>query len=153
MRGTGFTLSRERGRVYRPGVRRFLPNRRASMDQAPGPSIARAALITANRISAQKLPFPENAAHPSKIARAPPAMGVHKPTLSSRAAAPGIALRNEESAEVNSAPSSVKTAIAATSRRHKIPIPGEPRAKVEYSRCKTHVPVTIVNRPARESKP
>ena len=30
------------------------------MDQTPGPSIARAVLIAANRISAQKLPFPEN---------------------------------------------------------------------------------------------
>jgi len=122
------------------------------MDQTPGPSIARAVPIAANRISARKLPFPENAAHSSKIARAPPAMGVHKPRQSSSAARPGITVRNKAGAEVNSAPFNGKTAIAVTNRRHTRPIPGPPRAKLEYSRCKTQVPVTIVTRRAGESK-
>ena len=127
--------------VYRLGLRRFLPNRRESMDQAPGPSSAREALIAANRIAAQKLPLPENAAQSSEITRAPPAMGVHKPMHSSSAARPEITVRNKEGAEVICTPSTAKTAIAAINRRPKSPIPGPPRAKLEYSRCKRTFPL------------
>jgi hypothetical protein len=35
-----------------------------------------------------------------------------------------------------------KMAIAATTRRHKSPIPGQPRANVEYRRCKRKFPLS-----------
>jgi hypothetical protein len=58
---------------------RFHPKRRASTDQAPGPSMARAAPRVPNRILLHGSPACEKACHSARIATSAPAMGVHKP--------------------------------------------------------------------------
>ena len=56
----------------------FLPNIRASTDQAPGPIIAKVPPKTAN-INDISLPFPVIAIHNWKRTTSVPATGVHKP--------------------------------------------------------------------------
>ena len=69
----------------------FLPNRRASIDQAPGPIAARLNPNVANMIEMSGLPKLEKAIHTSNTAIRLPAIGVQKPTTSSiPAAAPTI---------------------------------------------------------------
>jgi len=58
----------------------FLPKSRASMDQAPGPTIARVAPMVANMMGIQGSPPREKAIHTSAMATKPPVTGVHKPT-------------------------------------------------------------------------
>ena len=58
---------------------RFLPNSRASMDQAPGPTIARLAPNAASMIGGQGFPGLEYAIHASTRTTRTPATGVHKP--------------------------------------------------------------------------
>ena len=67
--------------LTRSGVwMRFRPKSRASMDQAPGPTIAKLALRTANPIGIQGSPGYAKAIHSSTIAVSAPTIGVHKPT-------------------------------------------------------------------------
>jgi len=58
---------------------RFHPKRRASSDQAPGPSSARAAPRVPSRIIVDWSPDRVRALHSSKPATSAPAMGVHRP--------------------------------------------------------------------------
>ena len=58
----------------------FRPKSRASMDQAPGPTIAKLAPSTANPIGIQGSPGYEKAIHSSTMAIRAPTSGVHKPT-------------------------------------------------------------------------
>src|SRR5271169_754068 len=95
-------LSRYKGlRGYRSRIRRFLPNSRASTDQAPGPSMASAAAIVANRTCAQKSPCSENADHNATTERELPAIGVHNPAQSNSPAKPSIRIRNKLGSEAN----------------------------------------------------
>src|SRR5580704_19769283 len=121
--------------VYRSRITRFLPNSRASMDQAPGPSIASAAAIVANRSWVQKWPASENADHNAITESMLPAIGVHNPAQSNSPAAPSIRIRNKLESEANPPITWRKAAIAAIDRRHNRPTPGQPQAKLEYSRC------------------
>jgi hypothetical protein len=68
----------------------FLPNRRASIDQAPGPIAARLNPNVANMIEMRGLPPLEKAIQTSNTATRLPAIGVHKPTRSSIPAAAPI---------------------------------------------------------------
>jgi hypothetical protein len=56
------------------------PKRRASTDQAPGPSSARAAPIVAKKMHAHGSPGREMIFHSPRIATSDPEIGVHKPT-------------------------------------------------------------------------
>ena len=58
----------------------FLPNSRASIDQAPGPTIARVAPRVANMMGIQGSPGREKAIHTSAMASKAPVTGVHNPT-------------------------------------------------------------------------
>ena len=58
----------------------FLPKRRASMDQAPGPIIAKVAPRVANMMGMNGLAGREKAIQTSTMATSVPAIGVHKPT-------------------------------------------------------------------------
>ena len=61
----------------------FLPKSRASMDQAPGPTIAKTALRIAGTIGIHGSPecekYREKAIHTLAMAASAPATGVHKP--------------------------------------------------------------------------
>jgi len=57
----------------------FRPKSRASMDQAPGPTIAKLAPRTASPIGMQESPGSEIAIHNSARVMTDPATGVHKP--------------------------------------------------------------------------
>ena len=110
------------------------------MDQAPGPSIASAPATVADRSWVQKSPSPENADHNATTESVLPAIGVHNPAQSNSPAAPSIRIRNKLGSETNPLMTWWNVAIAAISRRHKRPAPGQPRAKLEYSRCKRKLP-------------
>jgi hypothetical protein len=119
---------------------RFLPNRCASTDHAPGPSIASAAPRVASRMCIHGSVECEKAKNNSATAMRPPATGVHKPT-SNKVAALAVT-----SCTMAGSPRGVvsSTAIpcwigrtAATVRRNTSPIPGRPSGNVEKRRCKT----------------
>ena len=59
--------------------RRFLPKRRASIDQAPGPRTAIAAPMVAKRMLLRRWAVPERASQISLTARSAPATGVQIP--------------------------------------------------------------------------
>jgi len=124
----------------------FLPKSRASIDQAPGPTIAKAAPRTACmmaiRGSRECERNCENAIHTLAMAAKDPATGVHRPARRSNPApAPmtcsttvinGGASRRQMSPEWISA-------NPVSSRRSRRPIPGQPSANVENSRCNPHL--------------
>ena len=77
--------------AYGSRIRRFLPKRRASIDQTPGPSIASAAAIVANRIWDQGSPVVKKARDKSaRAAKTAPAMGVQRPAQKSNPATPSV---------------------------------------------------------------
>ena len=65
---------------------RFHPNRRASMDQKPGPNIARAAAAVPNSSHTHLSPGTVSIFQISINAMEDPTMGVHKPAISSNPA-------------------------------------------------------------------
>ena len=65
---------------------RFHPKRRASMDHKPGPNIARAAAAVPNSSHTHLSPGTVNIFQISINAIEVPAMGVHKPAISSKPA-------------------------------------------------------------------
>ena len=127
---------------------RFLPKSRASIDQAPGPTIAKTALRTAWTIGIHGSPecerMRDKAIQTLRIAANPPATGVHKP-ISKRIpeAAPIICKTTMADEGAFSAPTIPKWISAApvSSRKSRRPTPGQPPAKVENKRCKT-LPIT-----------
>jgi hypothetical protein len=58
----------------------FLPKSRASIDQAPGPIIAKVPPRVANMMATNELSGREKATQTSTIATSVPTAGVHKPT-------------------------------------------------------------------------
>src|SRR5260370_18706374 len=109
---------------------RLLPNRRASIDQAPGPSIASATPTAASRIRAQGSPAREKTAQTARPASMLPAIGVHRPAQRRRAIAPSITAIDDR-LKLKALPLKWKARIAAVTRRDKSPIPAHPRAKLE----------------------
>jgi hypothetical protein len=75
---------------------RFLPNRRASIDHAPGPSKARERLIPAKSTWVQGSLVRERPDQTERAANAPPANGVQSPAESSNPATPTAAGSNND---------------------------------------------------------
>jgi hypothetical protein len=123
----------------------FLPKSRASMDQAPGPTIARMAPRTACMRgihgSSECGNDRERAIDTSAIAASIPATGVHKPTRRSIPAPIPAICRTTAPKEGDSRMPTIPkwmSAAAVSSRRSRRPMPGQPSANVENSRCNTH---------------
>ena len=121
---------------------RFLPYRRASIDQAPGPIIANAAAKIACERATHGSPEcevnREIAIHTLAAAASIPATGVNMPATRSTAVAIPITCI----ATVNGGGSSrmllipKRTSAAPASKRsRRRPAPGHPSANVENSRC------------------
>ncbi len=121
---------------------RFLPKSRASMDQAPGPTIAntapRAACTMAIHGSPECEKYLERAIHTLTMATSVPATGVHKPTRRSiPAPIPmicGTTVINGGDASTPSIPKWMSARLVS-SRKSRSPVPGQPSAKPEKSRC------------------
>jgi len=121
---------------------RFLPNRRASMDQAPGPTIAKTAPRTACMMAIHGSPECErnrdNAIDILTIAASHPATGVHKPIRRSIPAPMPMICRTAVSDGGTSRRLAIPKWISAapvSSRKRRSPVPGKPFAKPEKSRC------------------
>jgi hypothetical protein len=119
---------------------RFHPKRRASTDQAPGPSSARAAPRVPSMIQRHGSPGCEKACHHAMTATNTPAMGVEKPASRS---IPTHVVTAGRIADPTGGPLSsfvmpcTINAIPADSRINRRPMPGEPWANVENSRRTT----------------
>ena len=139
--GWGLTQKEQETQFFRSRMSmRFHPKRRASTDQAPGPSMARAAPRVPKRIKLQGSRGCVKALQVSMIARSTPAMGVHKPA--SRSIPAAIARTCITAMLVGGALCSsiilrTSNAMPTTRRMSRRPAPGQPRANVEKSRRKT----------------
>ena len=116
---------------------RFHPKRRASTDQRPGPSIARAAAAVPNNSQTHLSPATVSIFQISIKAAEIPTIGVHKPTISS------VPAPNKSTARIVSfiAGSTHSLKLARTTRTEPTttrmsskPAPGQPPANVEYNR-------------------
>jgi hypothetical protein len=116
------------------------------MDQAPGPIIAKAAPRTACMMAIHGSPECESnrrkAIHTLTMAANDPASGVHRPTRRNN---PAPAPMTCGTAIVNGGDSRRPTiakrisANPVSSRRSRRPMPGQPSANVENSRCNPHL--------------
>jgi len=120
----------------------FLPNRRASIDQAPGPIIANAAATAACARLTHGSPecekSCESAIHTLTPAASAPASGVNSPANRSIAAAMPIIWRAilNDGGHSRMSPIPKPISVAPVSkRRRRRPAPGHPSANVENSRC------------------
>lgn len=120
----------------------FLPNLRASIDQAPGPIIANAAANTACARLTHGSPecerSCESAIHILMPAASAPASGVKTPANRSIPAAMPIIWRALVNGGGHSRMSPIPkpiTAAPVSNRRRRRPAPGHPSANVENSRC------------------
>ena len=127
-----------RAGIYRRGISKcFRPNRRASIDHAPGPVIANVAADVARRM---EIPLvEENAIHASTIAIRVPLIGVHKPksikiaghaatTCGMTKANCGVSLRRPNAHQNRN--------VAVIRRCTRRPLPGQPFGNIEKRRCK-----------------
>jgi hypothetical protein len=134
---------------------RLRPNRRASTDHAPGPSIASAAPKAPSSMCVHGSLENVNARHVSATAIITPATGVQKP-ISNIAAAPASTNCKTTSAGIVVVRSPVipcrTSGIAATARKNKSPVPGQPSGNVEKSRC-TRAPVLRLSLFSRHRNP
>jgi len=120
----------------------FLPNSRASMDQAPGPTIARTAPRTPCTMGIHGSPecgkCCEKAIDNLTMAASAPATGVHRP-IKRRIPAPipVICKTTVGKGGASRRPTVPKWMSAApvSSRNSRSPVPGQPSAKPENSRC------------------
>jgi len=111
---------------------RFQPKSRASTDQTPGPSSAKATPIVPNRMLAHGSPDLEIELHSASTATNDPAMGVHRPAnrniptmIANMSTTGGPARGRVAACAISAAP--------VTSRMKRRPTPGQPHANVEYS--------------------
>jgi len=127
--------------LYRCGISKcFLPKRRASIDHAPGPIIARLAPKAARSNGASPPERVENAIHSSTTAIEVPLTGVHRPKNSNMpqpaAIQWGILDRSwDDSRGYRHREQQRKAAVAVLSKRR--PLPGQLFGNVEKSRCKS----------------
>jgi len=117
---------------------RFHPKRRASIDQRPGPNMARSAAAVANSSHTHLSPATVSIFQISIKAMDIPTMGVHKPTMS-RIPAPIKATVGMVTFIGGGSLHRLKLARAistepTTTRMRSKPVPGQPPANVEYSR-------------------
>jgi hypothetical protein len=122
---------------------RFHPKRRASMDHKPGPNIARAAPAVPNSSQTHMSPVSVSIFQTSINAMEVPAMGVHKPAISSipapnKSTAGTVTLSGGGSLH-SLKPARTMSTEPTTARMRSKPAPGQPPANVEYSR-RNHAP-------------
>ncbi len=119
---------------------RFHPKRRESTDQRPGPNIARAPPMVASKRGTHGSPARVNMIWPIAVkATSVPAMGVHRPGMR-RAPDPinnAAVIVASRAGLLPSVEHARKTSAEPPTRRMRSnPMPGQPPAKVEYSRRK-----------------
>jgi len=117
---------------------RFHPKRRASMDHKPGPNIARAAPAVPNSSQIHLSPVSVSIFQISINAMEVPAMGVHKPAITSipapnKSTAGTVTFSGGRSLHRLKPARTISTEPTTTRMRSK-PAPGQPPANVEYSR-------------------
>ncbi len=135
---------------------RFHPNRRASIDQRPGPNMARAPAMVPSNSQRHLSPDIARIFPPSASATEAPAMGVHKPKMRKMPQK----RRTAENAVMVSVGSPQNRKLAwttstepRTSRIRSKAVPGQPAANVEYRRRNTHQSSTLCrNRKSRDPK-
>jgi len=132
---------------------RFHPKSRASTDHTPGPSSANAAPRIAMRTQIHGFARLEAACTNARIASSVPAIGVHKPTITSSPTA--MVITCSVAGPNGGAPRNARTPRATTpipaARRSKSrPSPGAPPAKFEKSRRTTMLGYKVRN---LDSKP
>src|SRR5580692_7888637 len=138
---------------------RFHPNRRASMDQKPGPNIARAAAAVPNNSHTHLSPGTVSIFQISIKAMEVPTIGVHKPAISSNPAPiksrAGIVTFIGGRSVHSLKPARTISTEPTTTRMRSNPAPGQPPANVEYSRRKLRAfqYITRVLRCRGRSKP
>lgn len=117
---------------------RFQPNRRASIDQRPGPNMARAAEAVPSNSKTNQSPGSVSTSPISTMAMEIPAIGVHKPTISSIPPAikstVGIVPPTLGGSHHSLQLARTTSAVPTTKRRRSKPVPGQPPANVEYKR-------------------
>ena len=117
----------------------FLPNSRASIENAPGPIIAKVPPMVARKIAIPTLPEHVKAIHISRATISVPVNGVHRPVIMQIA---NNALRICVNIAVVAGVSQKRTtpswsrARPTTNRWINSPRPGQPSANVVKSRCK-----------------
>ena len=116
---------------------RFHPNRRASMDQRPGPNIARAAAVVPTSSHTHLSPGTVSIFQISINAIEVPTIGVHKPATSSNPAPiksrAGIVTFIGGRSVHSLKPARTISTEPTTTRMRSNPAPGHPPANVEYS--------------------
>ena len=126
--------------IYRSRISKcFLPNRRASMDHAPGPIIASVAPDVANMMGSPSPPAQEKAIHTSTTATNIPQTGVHKPRSKSIPAPAPIACgKTKENcgASLRRPNPTQNRNVAVTRRCRRRPLPGQLFGNAEKRRCK-----------------
>jgi hypothetical protein len=116
------------------------PNRRASREQPPGPSIASAAPSAAKWTNVQGSAGCESTRLSSAPAISAPANGVHKP-ISKRTAAPAVnSSRRAGDGEAPVSSPAYTSGMAAATRTSTRPAPGRPPGNVEKSLCTRCLP-------------
>jgi hypothetical protein len=117
---------------------RWRPKRSASIDHAPGPSIARPTLIERRRIAVcGKVPLRSNVQDCDMTTNTLPT-GVQRPiSMSSPAAIPTIAgaMASWCGPDASHALQFASKMPPAASRRTSRPLPGQPSGKIENRRC------------------
>jgi hypothetical protein len=120
---------------------RFHPNRRASMDHKPGPSIARAAVMVPTNSHSDLSPGTVRIFHVSTTVTKLPTTGVQSPSISKMPDPNRIAeimvVRSGGSTH-SSKPAGTINTEPTTKRRSSNPVPGQPPANVEYKRRNTN---------------
>src|SRR6516165_628692 len=128
------TLSGEWKILYRYGISKcFRPNRRASMDHAPGPTIANVAPDVAKRMGIPPQPQ-ENAIQASVTVTNPPQIGVHKPRSRKIAAPAPIrcgSIKANCGASLRCPNAKHNRNVAVTRRCRRRPLPGQLFGNVE----------------------
>src|SRR5579871_4506832 len=126
------------GETYRWEMRiRLRPKRRASTDQAPGPSMARAAPSAAST-TCMEAPLKEKSRrHSSERAMSAPATGVQSPTIKSaeQTAASNCRITLDGAVSGKGPAPNCASGTAMIARRNTNPVPGQPSGNVEKSRC------------------
>jgi hypothetical protein len=126
---------------------RFHPNRRASIDKAPGPISAKARPMVPSKMFTQGSRDCEIVCQNSRTATMAPAMGVQKPTNNE---SPAALAKAATIADLIDKPIAkvmtpwLTSPTPTTSRMNKRPTPGQPRAKFENSlrkgvRCRSEL--------------
>jgi hypothetical protein len=124
------------------GSTRFHPNRRASTDHRPGPNMARAQAVVPSKTVTHRSPAIVMICQVSSNATKTPTMGVHRPGMRrspdpARNAEINVVVRGGFLHSVEFARKSSEA--PRTTRMRSKPVPGQPPAKVEYRRRKTHL--------------